>query len=143
MKKGPKTKFVKKEEAQRNWYIMDVSGKVLGRVATKIAAYLRGKHKPQFTPHVDCGDFIIVINAEKIRVTGSKEEQKIYFRHSDYPGGARYTPFTKTDPAKVIEHAVRGMLPKNRLGRKMFGKLKVYKGAKHPHLAQQAKNLEV
>ena len=143
MKKN-KTLFAKKEGFKRDWFIVDAGDKVLGRVAVKVATYLCGKHKPIFTSHVDCGDFIVVVNADKIRVTGKKESQKTYFRHSGYPGGARLITFEKMmqkDPTKVIRHAVAGMLPKNRLGRQMITKLKVYVGDQHPHGAQKPKNL--
>lgn len=131
---------------KRKWYIIDAEGKSLGRLASKIASVLRGKHKPYFAPHQDCGDFVIVVNADKVRLTGKKSEQKYYFTHSFYPGGAKYIPFRQMiekHPERVIEHAVWGMLPKNALGRKMFRKLKVYAGPNHPHVAQQPEPMEV
>ncbi|MFH1542175.1 MAG: 50S ribosomal protein L13 [bacterium] len=145
MKKN-KTVYARKETVVRDWYVVDAAGKVLGRMATKIATYLRGKHKAIFTPHTDAGDFIILLNADKVRVTGNKAEQKIYFTHSDYPGGDRKTSFAKMmskDSRKVIRQAVSGMLPKTRLGRQMIKKLKIYKGDKHPHQTQNLKSLEV
>ncbi|MBN2057554.1 MAG: 50S ribosomal protein L13 [Candidatus Saganbacteria bacterium] len=145
MKKN-KTTYEKKETVKRDWYQVDASGKILGRLSTKVAAYLRGKHKPSFTPHVDCGDNVIVVNAAKIRFTGNKAKEKIYFSHSGYPGGARYTTLEEMmnkDPARVIEHSISGMLPKGRLGRKMLKKLKVYADDKHPHRAQKIQELKV
>ena len=145
MKKN-KTTFAKKGEVEQEWHEIDVAGQVLGRMATKIAMILSGKNKPIYTPHVDCGDFVIVTNASKIRVTGRKDKQKIYFRHSDYPGGAKYTAFDKMladHPEKVIKQAVAGMLPKTRLGKKMITKLKIYAGAEHPHKAQSAKKIKL
>lgn len=143
-----RTTYASKEEIlqDRKWYLVDATGKTLGRLATQIATILRGKHKPYWAPHQDCGDFVVVINAEKIRVTGNKAEQKYYFRHSYYPGGGKYIPFREMlekHPERIIEKAVWGMLPKNALGRKMFKKLKVYAGEKHPHEAQQPQPLEV
>ncbi|EKD69765.1 MAG: 50S ribosomal protein L13 [uncultured bacterium] len=135
-----KTYFVTNETAENKWYLVDASGKVLGRLASQIAKYLRGKHKPEFTPHADAGDYIVVVNADQIKVTGKKEDKKIYYRHSGYPGGLKEMTFTdlqKKDPTEVIEIAVKGMLPKNPLGRAMLKKLKVYAGAEHPHTAQQ------
>ncbi len=135
-----KTYFATNETATYNWYVVDAAGKVLGRLASQIAKYLRGKHKPEFTPHADAGDYVIVINASKIKVTGKKAKEKIYYTHSGYPGGIKETPFEKLhakDPTEVIEHAVKGMLPKNPLGRETLRKLKVYAGAEHPHTAQQ------
>jgi large subunit ribosomal protein L13 len=125
---------------------VDAAGKTLGRLASEIARRLRGKHKPEYTPHVDTGDYIVVINAAKVRVTGRKVDDKLYYRHTGYPGGLKVTTFAKLiqkDPGEVIEHAVRGMLPKNALGRAMFRKLKVYPAADHLHVAQQPKLLEV
>lgn len=135
-----KTYFATNENIEHKWYVVDASGKVLGRLATQIAKYLRGKHKPEYTPHADAGDYIIVINAEQVKVTGKKSQDKIYYRHSGYPGGLKETPFNKLqekDPTQIIELAVKGMLPKNPLGRAMLRKLKVYAGAEHPHTAQQ------
>ena len=135
-----KTYVAKPEDFKRDWYVVDASDQVLGRLATQIAMRLRGKHKPIFTPHVDTGDFIIVINADKVQLTGRKTDQKMYWRHSGYPGGIRGVSakrMLETKPEELIRHAVRGMLPKNRLGRKLLKKLKVYSGAEHPHQAQQ------
>ncbi|MFH1683497.1 MAG: 50S ribosomal protein L13, partial [Candidatus Margulisiibacteriota bacterium] len=130
----------------RAWYLVDVSGKVLGRASTKIATYLRGKHKAIFSPQADCGDFIIVVNAAKVRVTGKKDKQKLYFTHSGYPGGDKLFSFEKMmekKPEEVIRHSVAGMLPKNRLGRQIIKKLKIYSGAEHPHKSQKIEKLEV
>ncbi|MFQ5610942.1 MAG: 50S ribosomal protein L13 [Anaerolineae bacterium] len=141
-----KTVSAKPHEIERNWYVIDARGQTLGRLATQIATLLRGKHKPVYTPHVDCGDFIIVVNAEKIHVTGRKLDQKVYYRHSGYPGGLKEVTLRnqlEKFPERVIEAAVRGMLPKNRLGRKMFKKLKVYAGPDHPHAAQKPQALEL
>ena len=138
--------MLKKEEVERKWYIVDAKGKVLGRLASLIAQRLQGKHRPDFTPHVDAGDFIVVINAEKIRLTGRKLDQKIYWRHSGYMGGIKLTPAKKmlaSKPEEVIRLAVKRMLPKNRLGRKMLKKLKVYRGSEHPHQAQKPKPLDI
>jgi large subunit ribosomal protein L13 len=136
----------KKEEIKRDWYVVDAEGETLGRLASRIAPILRGKHKPTFTPHLDCGDFVIVINADKVRVTGRKMDQKFYYRHSGYPGGIRRISLRdQLDryPERVIQSAVRGMLPKNKLGRRMIKKLKVYAGDEHPHQAQQPEPLEL
>ncbi len=127
------------------WYVVDAQGQTLGRLAARIAPILKGKHKPTYTPHLDCGDFVIVINAEKVRVTGRKLDQKQYYRHSEYPGGLSSISLRdqlERHPERVLEAAVRGMLPKNRLGRRMFKKLKVYAGGSHPHQAQQPKPLD-
>ncbi len=135
-----KTYSAKPGEVTRNWYVIDAEGQVLGRLASRIATILRGKHKPTYTPHVDMGDFVIVINADKVRLTGKKELQKQYFKHSGYPGGVRLrTPayMRKHRPEFLIEHAVKGMLPKGPLGRRMLRKLKVYAGPSHPHGAQK------
>lgn len=129
-----------------DWFVIDAAGKVLGRLATEIARRLRGKHKPIFTPHVDTGDFIVVVNVDKLRVTGNKLENKIYYRHSGYPGGIYKTSFAKMHarfPGRPLEKAVRGMLPKGPLGYAMLKKLKIYAGATHPHVAQQPIQLEV
>src|SRR3989339_162291 len=145
MKKN-KTVYAKKETIKRDWFIADAAGQGLGRLAVKLAARLRGKHKPIYSPHVDCGDFLVLINADKIRVTGKKSKQKIYFTHSGYPGGAKMLSFEKMmekDPTKVIRLAVSGMLPKNRLGRQMIKKLKIYVGSDHPHQAQNPQKFEV
>ncbi|MFO7953791.1 50S ribosomal protein L13 [Thioalkalivibrio sp.] len=136
----------KPAEVERDWFLVDADGKTLGRLATEIARRLRGKHKPVYTPHVDTGDYIVVINAEKIRVSGNKAMDKKYFHHSGYPGGikeANFTQMIKRHPEKVLELAVKGMLPRNPLGRAMFKKLKVYAGTEHRHTAQQPQPLEV
>lgn len=141
-----KTYTAKAAEIQRDWYVVDASGKTLGRLATRIAHILRGKHKPLYTPHLDCGDYVIVVNADKIRVTGRKLDQKFYYRHSMYPGGFKQVSLRtqlETHPERVIMAAVKGMLPRNRLGRAMLKKLKVYASPTHPHEAQQPKPLEV
>lgn len=135
-----KTYFATSENTEHKWYVVDASGKVLGRLASQIAKYLRGKHKPEYTPHADAGDYIIVINASQVKVTGNKEQDKIYYRHSGYPGGIKETTLSKLrakDSTQIIELAVKGMIPKNPLGRAMLRKLKVYAGAEHPHSAQQ------
>jgi len=141
-----KTFFPKNEEVVKNWYLVDAEGLVLGRLATKLASILRGKDKPVFTPHTDTGDFVVVINAEKVKLTGNKLSQKMYERHSGYPGGLTVlnakTMLSKK-PEDVITLAVKGMLPKNILGRHMLKKLKVYKGSQHPHKAQMPKQLEL
>ena len=134
------TVSAKKEEVQRNWYIVDANGKTAGRLFSRIAHVLRGKHKPSFTPHVDTGDYVIVINAEKIRFTGNKVQQKEYVRHTGYPGGQRretLASMLERKPEFVIEKGIRGMLPKNKLGRAMYKKLFVYAGEEHPHQAQK------
>lgn len=141
-----KTYWTKPEEVQHDWFVVDAQGQTLGRLASRVAAVLRGKHKPTYNPSVDCGDFVVVVNADKVKVTGRRMEQKMYYRHSGYHGGLTETSLTKqlnTFPERVIESAVRGMLPKNRLGRRMFKKLKVYKGTEHPHQAQQPVPLAV
>jgi len=141
-----KTFSAKPHEIERQWFVVDASGKTLGRLATEIASILRGKHKPIYTPHVDCGDFVIVINADKIRVTGKRLDQKIYYRHSGYIGGLKKMTLRRmldTHPERVLQLAVKGMLPKNRLGRKMFKKLKVYAAPTHPHTAQKPQPLEL
>ncbi len=141
-----KTQSFKKEDTQHNWVIVDASDKVLGRLASKIADKLRGKDKPIFTPHVDCGDFVVVVNAEKIKVTGNKFEDKKYYTHSLYPGGLKTKTFkdmNATKPEKVIELAVKGMLPKNKLSNQIIKKLKIYAGSEHPHEAQQPQNWEI
>ena len=136
----------KPETVVRDWYLVDATDKVLGRLATEIATRLRGKHKPEYTPHVDTGDHIIIVNAAKIRVTGDKANQKKYYRHSGYPGGIKETVLSdelENHPERVIERAVKGMLPKNSLGRAMFRKLRVYAGPDHAHQAQQPKTLAI
>ena len=141
-----KTFSAKPHEVERGWYIVDAAGQVLGRVATEIARRLRGKHKPEFTPHVDTGDYIVVVNVEKLRVTGNKLKDKLYHRHTGYPGGLFTTNFEKMQakhPERVLQKAVKGMLPKGPLGYAMLRKLKIYADAKHPHAAQQPKALEI
>ena len=141
-----KTFSAKSAEVKRDWFIVDATGKVLGRVATEVARRLRGKHKPEFTPHVDTGDYIVVVNADKLRVTGNKTKDKLYHRHSGYPGGIYSTSFEKLQakhPERVLQLAVKGMLPKGPLGYAMIRKMKVYAGADHPHTAQQPKPLQI
>lgn len=140
-----KTFVAKPAEIEREWFVVDAEGQTLGRLASKIAEVLRGKHKPTFSPHLDCGDYVIVINADKFVVTGRRLDQKVYYRHSQYPGGLSETTLRELKgkhPTRPIEFAVKGMLPKNSLGRKMFKKLKVYADSEHPHAAQQPKTLE-
>lgn len=140
-----KTYVTNPGSVRREWYVVDAQGQTLGRLASRIAVLLRGKHKPQFSPSVDIGDFVIVVNAEKVRVTGRKSQQKKYYRHSGYPGGLREISLSDQldqHPTRVIRAAVRGMLPRNRLGRSMLKKLKVYAGPEHPHQAQQPKPVE-
>jgi large subunit ribosomal protein L13 len=139
-----KTFSAKAQDVAHGWYLVDAEGKVLGRLATQIASRLRGKHKPEYTPHVDTGDYIVVVNAAKIRVTGRKAQDKMYYRHTRYPGGLRETNFSKLQarhPGRALELAVKGMLPKGPLGYAMLKKLKVYGAATHPHSAQQPKAL--
>ncbi len=141
-----KTFSAKPHEVQHDWILVDAADKVLGRLASQIAARLRGKHKAIYTPHVDTGDFVVVVNAEKLRVTGNKAQAKMYYRHSTYPGGLYETNFTKLQqrhPNRVLQKAVRGMLPKGPLGYAMLSKLKVYAGATHPHSAQQPKPIDL
>ena len=141
-----KTYQAKPLEVEREWLVIDAEDQVLGRVATKAAQLLKGKHTPQYTPHVDTGDFVIIINADKIRVTGTKASSKEYYRHSGYPGGLKCETFAEAmqkHPERVIEHAVKGMLPKNTLGRAMGKKLKVYTGSEHPHAAQKPRKIEL
>lgn len=135
------TQSAKAAEVERRWYVVDATDQVLGRLATRLASVLRGKHKPIYTPHADTGDFIVVVNAARVRLTGNKREAKTYYRHTGWPGGLKSTTAAKVldgaHPERVLESAVRGMLPKNHLGRQMFAKLKVYAGAEHPHAAQK------
>lgn len=141
-----KTFSAKPDSVKREWYVVDATNQVLGRLASELARRLRGKHKPEYTPHVDTGDYIVVINADKVRVTGRKEEGKLYYRHSGKPGGLKTTTLKELRaraPERVIETAVKGMLPKNPLGRAMLAKLKVYTGPEHQHQAQQPKPLQV
>jgi large subunit ribosomal protein L13 len=139
-----KTWNAKTDEIERRWYVVDAEGQTLGRLATRIADTLRGKRKPEYTPHVDTGDFVVVVNAEKIAVTGKKREQKIYYRHSGYPGGLRERTFAEElerRPTEVLRKAVKGMLPRNRLARQQINKLKIYAGPEHPHVAQNPQDL--
>jgi large subunit ribosomal protein L13 len=141
-----KTISIKETEIQKDWWIVDAEGKTLGRFASKIAQILRGKHKVNFTPHMDMGDCVVVINAEKIQLTGLKETDKTYFRHTGYPGGGKETSVAdmrRSHPERIVENAVKGMLPHNRLGRNIMSHLKVYTGTDHPHIAQQPKLLEI
>ena len=140
------TKSFKREDVQQKWYVVDANGKTLGRLATKVATILRGKNGARFTPHTDTGDFVVVVNASKVKVTGKKGETKVYFHHTGYPTGATYTKYKELiaeKPEVVIEHAVKGMLPKNSLGARLFTKLKVYAGADHPHAAQKPTVIEI
>ncbi len=141
-----KTKSTKPAEVTRKWYVVDAQDQVLGRLATQIAVHLRGKHKPEYTPHVDTGDYIVVVNASKVRVTGNKTQDKLYHRHSGYIGSLKSVNFQtllKQKPERIIETAVKGMLPKNPLGRAMYRKLKVYAGSEHQHSAQQPETLKI
>ncbi len=135
-----KTFTLKKEEIEKKWWLIDADGKILGRLATEVATLLRGKRKPEFTPFIDCGDFVVIVNAEKINVTGKKIEQKKYYSHSGYPGGLKVKTLKElleTKPEEVVRNAVWGMIPKGKLGRAVYKKLKVYKGSDHPHEAQK------
>lgn len=141
-----KTLSAKPESVTRDWYVVDAAGKTLGRLSTEIARRLRGKHKPEYTPHVDTGDYIVVINASQVRVTGNKSSDKMYYSHTGFPGGIKSINFEKLvdkAPEQVIQKSVKGMLPKGPLGRAMFKKLKIYAGAEHPHTAQQPKELDI
>lgn len=141
-----KTYSAKAEDIEREWWVVDATDQTLGRLATQVASLLRGKHKPNFTPHVDCGDYVIVVNAERVYVTGQKLDQKMYHRHSGYPGGLNSISLRdqlEKRPERVIESAVRGMLPKNRLGRRIRAKLKVYAGPDHPHAGQKPQPFEL
>ena len=141
-----KTYSPKANEVEREWILIDAEDQILGRLATQVATILRGKHKPEFAPHIDVGDFVVVINVDKIRVTGNRLDQKIYYRHSGYPGdltGITLRKMMEKSPERVIEKAVWGMLPKNRLGRKLLKKLKIYAGPEHPHAAQQPRQIEL
>jgi large subunit ribosomal protein L13 len=134
------------DEITRKWYLVDAAGQTLGRVASRVAHILRGKHKPIFTPNADCGDFVIIINADKVRIASKRQELKTYFHYTGYPGGATwesYKELFKTDPARIFEHAVKGMIPHNRLGARIVKKLKVYKGGTHPHAAQKPEPLKL
>jgi large subunit ribosomal protein L13 len=141
-----KTHSAKSETVKRDWYVVDAADKTLGRMATEIANRLRGKHKPEYTPHVDTGDYIVVVNAEKVKVTGKKTSDKMYYRHTGYPGGIRSISFDKLQakaPERIIQQAVKGMMPRNKLSRAMLAKLKVYAGSEHPHTAQQPVELNI
>ena len=141
-----KTISLKKSEISKEWWVVDAEDQILGRFASKIAQIIRGKHKPNFTPHMDMGDFVIVLNAEKIKVTGNKERDKTYFRHTGYPGGVKETSLSllrRKNPEKILMNAVKGMLPHNRLGRNILSNLKIYKGGNHPHEAQTPKELNI
>lgn len=141
-----KTYYAKPREVERNWVIIDAKDQVLGHLAVEVAKILRGKNKPQYTPHVDTGDYVIIVNADQVRVTGNKGEAKQYFRHSGFPGGLKSETFNEAlakHPERIIEHAVKGMLPKTTLGREMLKKLKVYAGAEHPHAAQQPREVKM
>lgn len=141
-----KTYSVKESEIERDWYVVDARDQVLGRLASEVARILRGKHKPTYSPHLDTGDYVVVVNAADVRLTGRKADQKTYFRHSGYMGGEKHIPFRrmlKTHPERVVELAVKGMMPKNKLGRRMYGKLRVYAGTEHPHESQSPRPLEI
>ena len=141
-----KTLSIKQEDVRRTWYVIDATDRTLGRLSTQIAIRIRGKHKAEFTPHVDTGDYVVVINAEKVRVTGNKLDDKIYNHHTGFPGGIKSISLAKLmqkSPEKVVEMAVKGMMPKSKLGRSMISKLKVYAGSEHPHAAQQPQPLEI
>jgi large subunit ribosomal protein L13 len=141
-----RTSMAKKGDVQGNWYVVDAENKVLGRLASELAKILRGKNKPTFTPHVDTGDYVIVINADKVNLTGKKWKDKVYYSHSGYPGGIKSITAENLKakrPEDLVRFAVKGMLPKNRLGRKLFRKLKVYAGSEHPHQAQQPQRIEI
>ncbi|MBI5379470.1 MAG: 50S ribosomal protein L13 [Nitrospirae bacterium] len=141
-----RTYMAKQGEIPQKWHLMDAEGQVLGRLATRVAAVLRGKHRPQFTPHTDTGDFVVVVNADKVRLTGKKLEEKVYYRHSNWPGGLKSMTAKQLlaqHPDRVITYAIQGMLPKNPLGRRLLSKLKVYPGAQHPHAAQRPEPLAV
>ena len=141
-----KTVSARKESVTREWYLVDATDKTLGRLSTEIANRLRGKHKPEYTPHVDAGDYIVVVNAEKVKVTGNKSTEKVYHHHTGYPGGIKSISFAKLidrAPERIIEKAVKGMMPKNKLSRSMMTKLKIYAGGEHPHSAQQPTPLDI
>lgn len=146
MKQEKLTKFIKAEDADRKWYVVDATDKVLGRLATEVARVVRGKHKPVFTPNMDTGDFVVVINADKVKMTGKRELQKTYISHSGYPGGQKSTSFKEVmakKPEFAVQNAVKGMLPKNRLGKVLLKKVKIYSGSEHPHTAQQPEELSI
>ncbi len=138
------TRFLREQETTQKWFVVDASNKVLGRLASEVAHRLRGKHKPEFTPNADLGDFVIVVNAEKVKITGKRSEMKEYFHYTGYPGGARFEKYQdvmNTKPERIIEHAVKGMIPHTRLGRQIIKKLKVYAGPDHPHAAQKPETI--
>jgi large subunit ribosomal protein L13 len=140
------TRFFKTTDTTQKWHLVDADGKTLGRIATEVARLLRGKHKPMFTPNADLGDFVVVVNAEKVKMTGKREELKEYFHYTGYPGGAtweRFSDLIRKNPQRVFEHAIKGMLPHNRLGRQIIKKLKVYAGSEHPHKAQRPETYPV
>jgi large subunit ribosomal protein L13 len=146
LRRTMKSYMARPQEVERKWYVIDAEGRTLGRLATEIAKILRGKNKPQYTPHVDVGDFVVVINAERVVVTGKKAEQKVYRRHSGYPGGMKETSYERMmerKPTAILRKAVYGMMPKTRLARQQFRKLKIYAGPEHPHAAQNPQRLEV
>lgn len=141
-----KTIFVKSRDMQRKWWVVDAEGQILGRLAAKVVILLRGKHKAFYTPHMEVGDWVIVVNAEKVAVTGRKRDDKIYYRHSGYPGGLKAQNFSRAlakKPTFPLEHAIKGMLPKGRLGRKLFNHVKIYAGSNHPHAAQKPETMEI
>lgn len=140
-----KTIFVKAKDVERKWWLVDAEGQTLGRLASRITTVLRGKHKPIYAPHMETGDFVVIVNAEKVKITGNKREQKVYYRHSGYPGGLKTEvlgKLMKTKPTFALEHAIKGMLPKGKMGRKIFKNLKIYAGTEHPHEAQKPEKLE-
>jgi len=141
-----KTIFVKPKDVERKWWLVDAEGQTLGRLASRITTVLRGKHKPIYSPHMETGDYVVVVNAEKVKITGNKREQKVYYRHSGYPGGLRTEVLGKlmiTKPTFALEHAIKGMLPRGKMGRKIFKNVKIYAGAEHPHGAQKPETLEL
>jgi len=140
------TKSIRKEDVERKWWIIDAADQTVGRLSTQVATILRGKHKAWFTPHIDCGDFVIVINADKVLLQGKRTEQKEYFHNTGYPGGGRFKSFVelkKTNPTYIVHHSVKGMLPKNKLGRQIIKKLKIFAGSEHPHAAQKPEAFEL
>ena len=141
-----KTIFVKPKDVERKWWLVDADGQTLGRLASRISMVLRGKHKPVYAPHMETGDYVVVVNAEKVKITGNKREQKVYYRHSGYPGGLKTEVLGKlmtTKPTFALEHAIKGMLPRGKMGRKIFKNVKIYAGTEHPHGAQQPEKLEL
>jgi large subunit ribosomal protein L13 len=141
-----KTIFVKPKDVERKWWLVDAEGQTLGRLASRITTVLRGKHKPIYSPHMETGDYVVVVNAEKVKITGNKREQKVYYRHSGYPGGLKTEVLGKlmiTKPTFALEHAIKGMLPRGKMGRKIFKNVKIYAGAEHPHGAQKPETLQL